>query len=190
MLVKTQLAETVQRYATPLHDRADAAREEMCPQRVTLVAADFEVLENVEPVRRFTGRRRQAERADMTERSIVTRGDSPPARHRFVVPAEFVGEQRRLDVIQPRIGAPLVAIGADHLVGAGTVVAHGAHAPGEIAIAGHQHAGIAKRAQCLGGIEAEGAPNPKIAGGAAIQSRPERLRGVLEHRYRVMAGNV
>src|SRR5438270_12870555 len=117
MLREPERVEMVQWGAAPLHDRSDPAARQVRVQSIAPTAADFVILEDVEvvPVRCWT--RREPESGETAERLVIACGDLSTAFDDLAVPLELECQDRRVDVIDARVGAPNGAIGGDGLVG-------------------------------------------------------------------------
>src|SRR5438270_10919263 len=124
MLHEPERVEMVKWGAAPLHDRSDPAARQVRAQCIASIAADFVILEDVEvvPVRCWT--RRDPESRETAERLVIACGDLSTAFDDLAVPLELERKDRRMDVIDARVGAPDAAMGGDGLVGAGAVIAH------------------------------------------------------------------
>ncbi len=121
---------------------------------------------------------------------MIARRDPPPAGDGVGIPAQFVGQDRRLEIVDAGVGPPFGAVAGDDLVGPGPVVAHGANPSGDLVVVGDQRPGVAEPAQGLGRIEAERPPGPEPAGRPAVQLRAQGLGGVLEHLKAVAFGDI
>src|SRR5438270_4034970 len=176
MLREPERVEMVKWGAAPLHDRSDPAVCQVRAQSIAPIAADFVILEDVEvaPVRSWTGR--EPETGDASERLVIPCGNVSTTFDGLGVPPELERKDRRVDVIDARVGAPNGASGGDGLVGAGPVIAHRAHLCGECVVVGDERSGVAETAERLGRIETERTPAAERARSSPVELGTERLR--------------
>src|SRR5438309_178943 len=106
MLHEPERVEMVKWGAAPLHDRSDPAARQVRAQSIAPIAADFVILEDVEvaPVRSWTGR--EPETGDASERLVITCGNVSTALDDLAVPPELERQDRGVEVIDARVGAP------------------------------------------------------------------------------------
>src|SRR6185312_5164847 len=178
LLREPKISEAMDRDAIPLDDGPDRAIGKMGSKSIAVLAANLVILKDVEVPLPGIGCRRKLDR-QIAEGLVKSSGDFPTPLDGFIVPAELVAEDRRLDVVDPRVRSPNCAIGSDSLVSTSPVVAHRTHCRGKLVIIGDERTGVAQAAQCLGRIEAKSAPASEPARSRSVELGAERLRRIL-----------
>ena len=110
------------------------------------------------------------------QRRAIARRERPPPRRPAAQQRQPRGQDGRLQLVESRVDARLLMVIAIRLA----AVSQPADALREPAIVGDDRAAIAKRAEILGGIEAECSSHPDRADGPAAGGRQMRLAAVLD----------
>ncbi len=152
---------------------ADAARREVSHQVRALLRPHRQLVVHADGFRRIL---RQAEIAHARERFRVASRERAPALVVFLQKCQPARQDRRLERIEPRIGADLGVLVAGHLA----VVGDATGALEKIGVVAADGAAVAEAAQILRRIEAPAGERAEGADPPALPRRALRLGRVLD----------
>lgn len=176
VLGEAELALAMDGAPAPLDQGADATLLELRLQRVAVIGLDLIVLVDVEPARVGVRGWRQTDPLQAAQMGVIARGDGPAARHDPVVAAQTMAQDRGLQIVEPAVERPALALAA-------VVHAEAAQLQQDLmngGIVGDHRAAIAQAAQRLGRVEADRGGDAEGACRLSVELRSQGLGGIFK----------